>query len=396
VERAAGHDADELDSRGDAGRLIDAGADALDAGEVERALGLFSRAATSDLPSLAGRGAIGAAEALVRLGRDGEAVGLLEGAAESDDREIRYVARRRLAALLVTTGSLKRALGEYRRAEQDAPTDAARAEIAARIGWLTKETGGSRLRSRLAFSRARGGGRERALPLAMVGVTAFVSVAALAAPSLLEALALIKLDPGRGDLLTLEPWRLLTAALVHGSPLHLLFNLFAMDLGARLVQRLYGPRRLVLWYLLGVVAASLASSIWSPFTASVGASGGVFALFGIALGAEWAHRPLVERGVRAALGQIGGLILVNLLFGLGTSVVGGGIDNAAHLGGLVFGLLLGVGVAPTRAESMRSRWSSFAASPAREGIVTIAVCVLLVVIFANWFSLAQLRVQLPI
>ena len=132
------------------------------------------------------------------------------------------------------------------------------------------------------------------------------------------------------------------------------------------------------------------------FRSSVGASGGVFALFGIALGAEWAHRPLVERGVRAALGQIGGLILVNLLFGLGTSVVGGGIDNAAHLGGLVFGLLLGVGVAPTRAESMRSRWSSFAASPAREGIVTIAVCVLLVVIYANWFSLAQLRVQLPI
>ena len=71
MERAAGHDADALDSRGDAGRLIDAGADALDAGEVERALGLFSRAATSDLPSLAGRGAIGAAEALVRLGRDG-------------------------------------------------------------------------------------------------------------------------------------------------------------------------------------------------------------------------------------------------------------------------------------------------------------------------------------
>jgi rhomboid protease GluP len=176
----------------------------------------------------------------------------------------------------------------------------------------------------------------------------------------------------------------------------MVFNLFAMDLGARLVQRLYGAQRLLLWYLLGVIAASLASAIWSPLTPSVGASGGVFALFGVVLGAEWAHRPLVERGVRAALGQIGGLILINLLFGLGTSVVGGGIDNAAHIGGLVFGLLLGVFIAPTRAESMRSRWSGLAASQSREGAVTLILSVLLVLIFVNWLSLAQLRVQLPI
>ncbi|MFM7824593.1 MAG: rhomboid family intramembrane serine protease, partial [Candidatus Limnocylindrus sp.] len=154
-----------------------------------------------------------------------------------------------------------------------------------------------------------------------------------------------------------EPWRLLTVALVHGSTLHLLFNLFAMDLGARLVQRLYGAQRLLLWYLLGVIGASLASAIWTPLIPSVGASGGVFALFGVALGAEWAHRPLVERGVRAALAQIGGLIAINLLFGLGLNVAGGGIDNAAHLGGLALGLLLGVFVPPKRAESMRSRWA---------------------------------------
>ena len=383
-------------SASDAGRLIDAGADALDAGDAELALNYFLRAAETGQLELAGRGAIGAAESLVRLGRDDEAVELLEEAAESGDREVRFVARRRLAVLHVTARKLPQALSEYQRAERDAPTEAARAEIAARIGWLTQETGGSKLRSRLAFSRSRSGGRERLLPLAMVGVTAVVSVAALASSAILEPLALIKLDVTRGDLLTLEPWRLLTVALVHGSPLHLLFNLFAMDLGARLVQRLYGAQRLLLWYLLGVIAASLASAIWSPFTPSVGASGGVFALFGVALGAEWAHRPLVERGVRAALGQIGGLILVNLLFGLGTSVVGGGIDNAAHIGGLAFGLLLGVFIAPTRAESMRSRWSGLAASQSREGAVTLILSVLLVLIFVNWLSLAQLRVQLPI
>ena len=106
-------------------------------------------------------------------------------------------------------------------------------------------------------------------------------------------LALIKFNGG-SDILSAEPWRLLTVALVHGSPLeagigaiqgtavHLFFNLFALDLGARLVFRLYGVGRLLLWYGLGVVAASLASAIWPPTTPSVGASGGVFALFGIA------------------------------------------------------------------------------------------------------------------
>ena len=124
-------------SPSDAGRLIDAGADALDAGDAELALSYFFRAAGTGQLSLAGRAAIGAAEALVRLSRDGEAVELLEGALTSSDRDVRFVARRRLAVLYVTAGKLPQALSEYQRAERDAPSDAARAEIAARIGWLT-------------------------------------------------------------------------------------------------------------------------------------------------------------------------------------------------------------------------------------------------------------------
>jgi len=204
-------------------------------------------------------------------------------------------------------------------------------------------------------------------------------------------------DSAGGDLLSREPWRLLTVALVHGSPLHLLFNLFALDLGARLVQRLYGTQRLALWYLLGVLGASLASAIWTPQLPSVGASGGVFALFGVALGAEWAHRPLVERGVRAALAQIGGLIAINLVFGLGLNVVGGGIDNAAHLGGLALGLLLGVLVPPTRAESMRSRWAGVISGGAgREQVYIALVAIGLLFIFLNWYPLALMRTTLPI
>jgi membrane associated rhomboid family serine protease len=384
-------------SHEEAGRLIDAGADALDAGDAEAALERFWRAAGSGDLNLAGRASIGAAEALVRLGRDDEARELLHGASQSGEQEVRFVARRRLAALHVTAGRLQDALGEYQRAERDAPNDRARAEVASRIGWLIKETGGSGVRARLAFARSRGGVMDRVAPTAALLITGVVSAAALAFPRVLEPLALIKVDSAGGDFLSAEPWRLLTVALVHGSPLHLLFNLFALDLGARLVQRLYGTQRLALWYLLGVVGASLASAIWTPQLPSVGASGGVFALFGVALGAEWAHRPLVERGVRAALAQIGGLIAINLVFGLGLNVVGGGIDNAAHLGGLALGLLLGVLVPPTRAESMRSRWAGVISGGAgREQVYIALVAIGLLLIFLNWYPLALMRTTLPI
>ncbi|MGA1646840.1 MAG: rhomboid family intramembrane serine protease [Candidatus Limnocylindrus sp.] len=384
-------------SHEEAGRLIDAGADALDAGDAEAALERFWRAAGSGDLNLAGRASIGAAEALVRLGRDDEARELLHGASQSGEQEVRFVARRRLAALHVTAGRLQDALGEYQRAERDAPNDRARAEVASRIGWLIKETGGSGVRARLAFARSRGGVMDRVAPTAALLITGVVSAAALAFPRVLEPLALIKVDSAGGDFLSTEPWRLLTVALVHGSPLHLLFNLFALDLGARLVQRLYGTQRLALWYLLGVLGASLASAIWTPQIPSVGASGGVFALFGVALGAEWAHRPLVERGVRAALAQIGGLIAINLVFGLGLNVVGGGIDNAAHLGGLALGLLLGVLVPPTRAESMRSRWAGVISGDAgREQVYIALVAIGLLFIFLNWYPLALMRTTLPI
>jgi membrane associated rhomboid family serine protease len=161
----------------------------------------------------------------------------------------------------------------------------------------------------------------------MVGVTAVISAAALASPALLQLLALIKLDVARGDLLTLEPWRLFTAALVHGGWLHLVFNLFAMDLGARLVQRLYGAQRLILWYLLGVIAASLTSAIWSPLTPSVGASGAVFGLFGAMV--------VVGKKIGADVRSIAAIIGINFFIGFAM----GGVDWGAHLGGLIGGAL---------------------------------------------------------
>ncbi len=393
---------------GDAEEQIVAGADALDAGDLSAALAHFTPAISSADEAIAGRAALGAAETLLRLGRDAEAIALLQRAAAASDRELRFQALRRLATALVNSGDLEAAIDVYRAAERHAPDAGTRAQIATRIGWLTQETGGSERTVQAAFSRSRGGDRYAWVVRVMLLVTAAVSVAAFFWTDLWISLALIKVNSGN-DILSAEPWRLLTVALVHGSPLeagvgaiqgtavHLLFNLFALDLGAKLVFRLYGVGRLLLWYGIGVVAASLASAIWLPTIWSVGASGGVFALFGVALGAEWAHRPLVERGARAALGQIGGLIVINLLLGFGLNLAGGGIDNAAHVGGLICGLLLGVTIAPTRAESLRRRWGGAPTiAGVREGLIVAGVAAILVVTFLSWPALAQLRATLPI
>lgn len=387
---------------------MELGVDALDRGDAEGAALAFAAAVAGATPSddrvLAERAAYGAAEALLRLERDDEAAEYLEIAANSADQELRFLALRRRAMEEVRRGDLAVALATYRQAEGSAPNSDARAEIASRIGWLTKETGGSSLRAQVAFRRARGVSASAWVPRALLAVTIVLSVLTKLDPTLAELFALTKIDLNGSDFLSGYPWRLVTVAFVHGGinpdwqswALHLGFNAIALDIAAQIVYRLYGAKRLIGWYVIGVVGASLASAIWLPYGYSVGASGGVFALFGVALGAEWAHRPLVERGLREALGRVGGLLLINIVLGFGIGFVGGGIDNSAHLGGLLTGLIFGVLVQPTRAESMRRRWS-VAVSHWRGGEVALSLVMLIagLALYANWRELAMLRQMLP-
>ena len=388
---------------------MELGVDALDRGDAEGAALAFAAAVAGATPdddrTLAERAAYGAAEALLRLERDDEAAEYLEIAVNSADHELRFLALRRRAMEEVRRGELPVALATYRQAEGYAPTKTARAEIASRIGWLTKETGGSSLRSQAAFRRARGVPAGAWVPRALLAATIVLSVMTKLDPALAEMFALIKLTPDRFDYLSGSPWRLVTVAFVHGGidpdwqswALHLGFNAIALDIAAQLVYRLYGAKRLITWYLLGVIGASLASAIWTPNGYSVGASGGVFALFGIALGAEWAHRPLVERGMRDALGRVGTLLFINIVLGFSVGVIGGGIDNSAHIGGLFTGLILGVLIPPTRAEAMRRRWTSAAATWRGGGLVISALVLFaLIAIYLNWLELVRLRQLLPI
>jgi len=136
-----------------------------------------------------------------------------------------------------------------------------------------------------------------------------------------------------------QPWRLLTATVLHGGAIHLAFNMWALWETGRLAERFYGNLQLLLVYGVSGLAGSIASLFFAARTGvSVGASGAIFGVVGCLLAAILikAHRlPTgLVRSMRASM-----LLFVGYSLFMGFVV--GFIDNAAHIGGLVAGFAMG-------------------------------------------------------
>jgi rhomboid protease GluP len=139
-----------------------------------------------------------------------------------------------------------------------------------------------------------------------------------------------------------EWWRLLTNIFVHGGIMHIAFNMWCLwNLGA-LAESLYGRWTYATIYLICGVGASLASAAWHPYVPSVGASGAIFGLAGALVAAFNLGEFSVPRAaLSGTLRSLGAFIVYNLIFGFAIP----GIDNAAHIGGLVTGLIVGALIA---------------------------------------------------
>ena len=132
-------------------------------------------------------------------------------------------------------------------------------------------------------------------------------------------------------------WRLVTAMFLHAGLLHIGMNLWCLfDLGPE-VESLFSTTKFLVLYLATGVAGFILSLWWSPFGLSIGASGAILGLVGILIGASYHHGYLGKE----YRGQLWRWVIYILLFGLLSSIFGFGLDNAAHLGGLASGLLLG-------------------------------------------------------
>lgn len=139
-----------------------------------------------------------------------------------------------------------------------------------------------------------------------------------------------------------EWWRLITNVFVHGGLLHIGFNMWCLwNLGA-LCESLYGPWTYFAIYLLCGLGASVASAAWHPYVPSVGASGAIFGLAGALIAAIKLGEFSVSRSaLSGTLRSLGGFVVYNLIFG----AIIPGIDNTAHVGGLVTGLIVGALIA---------------------------------------------------
>ncbi|ARS37928.1 hypothetical protein CA264_17410 [Pontibacter actiniarum] len=154
-----------------------------------------------------------------------------------------------------------------------------------------------------------------------------------------DAARLVELGANFGPYtLTGEWWRLLTSMFLHGGLVHLLFNMVALvNIGTQL-EALVGRVQFVLAYVLCGLAGSVVSLWWtSPeVSVSVGASGAIFGMFGMLLMVLLLERELDWKSKRAILGNMVFVIGINLAYGMR-----GGIDNAAHIGGLLAGVVFG-------------------------------------------------------
>jgi membrane associated rhomboid family serine protease len=366
-------------SREEAAALLSDADAALAAGDFRDAAVRFGRVVGFDDPAMTAAALLGLGEARYRLDDDEAALASWEAAVKLGETPSSYPAWRNVAAARVRGGDLHGAIEAYRQADRRAPAED-KAEIATRLGWLTKEAGDPKA-ARRYFARGRGDAALISVTTILIAATVIVSLSALWSSEgsvLFDAFQLDKAAVAAG-----EYWRLWTVTLLHGSELHLLFNMYALYLAGRIVERWYGWLYFLAFYLTCAAAGSIGSFVVGGDVPSVGASGAIFGLFGLLLAAGRIHHP-VDRQGRALVGQLGMLILINLVFGFAVP----GIDNAAHLGGLFAGLWIGALIPPTRVQTMASLWqrtgdagaAHLAKVPLFVPVIAIGVVALVVVV----------------
>lgn len=139
-----------------------------------------------------------------------------------------------------------------------------------------------------------------------------------------------------------EVWRLFTAGFLHAGMMHIWFNGMALASVGPAIERVYGKVQYLAAFLLGGAVGMVASVLFTP-QPSVGASAGVFALLGVLLAyAVRQRRTLPLQARRVLVFQVLFVVGLNVVLG----VLAAFIDNAAHLGGLLGGFVLGLVLRP--------------------------------------------------
>ncbi len=137
--------------------------------------------------------------------------------------------------------------------------------------------------------------------------------------------------------------RLAVPIFLHAGIFHILLNSFALFIFGPILERTFGPFAFISTYLVAGIFGVAASYWYSPYL-SVGASGAIFGLVGAYAVYLRSNRDLLGEEARQLLVSLAVIIAINIAFGFFFP----GVDQAAHVGGLIAGAAIAFFVAPKR------------------------------------------------
>jgi rhomboid protease GluP len=161
------------------------------------------------------------------------------------------------------------------------------------------------------------------------------------------------------DIIGGQVWRVVLPAFLHANILHLFVNMWALLNIGPVVENFYGAKKLVSVYVITGICASLLSAAVTAityfgsggtnqsFAVSVGASGAIFGLIGLLLGNNYKSDTYAPK-IPVDTNQLWFFVAFNVILGFGINSFGGSIavNNAAHVGGLLSGFILGLVLDP--------------------------------------------------
>jgi len=165
-----------------------------------------------------------------------------------------------------------------------------------------------------------------------------------------------------------EYWRLITPVWLHGSLLHIAFNMYALVIFGASLERFYGHGRFLLLFLLSGYAGNVISFMMTPSN-SLGSSTAIFGLLAAQGVFIYQNRALI-RNSRSLLINTIAIAAINLFLGLSP-----GIDNWGHLGGLIGGLAFAWSAGPVWEENAFTGARAVKRDATRVVLVAVGVAV---------------------
>ena len=147
-------------------------------------------------------------------------------------------------------------------------------------------------------------------------------------------------------------YRIITGTLLHGGLVHLLFNNYSLYVLGSQLEGFFGKAKFAIIYIFSAICGSFLSITFSQGAGSVGASGAIFGLMGSLLYFGFYYRVYLGQVVKT---QILPLVVLNLVMGFMTP----GIDNFAHIGGLIGGAAITMAIGVKDKSSTFEKFNGF-------------------------------------